>query len=134
MGTYRVMPVTTSDYRRLSEKRLPRFLFDYIDGGAGEEHSLADNVDDFRRFRLRQRVLQGELAQDPQRLRSAAMESINVLASLSLPAGFGFALVANDFVPLVLGDQWTPIVSLLTILVPYLGIVFGILHEYRGQL
>jgi L-lactate dehydrogenase (cytochrome) len=57
MGTYRVMPVTTSDYRRLSEKRLPRFLFDYIDGGAGEERSLADNVDDFRRFRLRQRVL-----------------------------------------------------------------------------
>jgi PST family polysaccharide transporter len=63
-----------------------------------------------------------ELAQDTQRLRSAAMESINVLASLSLPAGFGFALVANDFVPLVLGDQWTRIISLLTILTPYLGL------------
>ncbi len=57
MGTYRVMPVTTSDYRRLSEKRLPRFLFDYIDGGAGDEFSLAANVEDFRKFRLRQRVL-----------------------------------------------------------------------------
>ena len=63
-----------------------------------------------------------ELAQDTQRLRRAAMESINVLASLSLPAGFGFALVANDFVPLVLGDQWNPIIHLLTILTPYLGL------------
>jgi PST family polysaccharide transporter len=63
-----------------------------------------------------------ELSQDEPRLRRAACESINVLGSLSLPAGLGFALVANDFVPLVLGEPWTPIVPLLTILVPYLGL------------
>ena len=63
-----------------------------------------------------------ELAGDRDRLRRAVRESINVLGSLSLPAGFGFALVANDFVPLMLGEKWTPIVSLLTILVPYLGL------------
>jgi L-lactate dehydrogenase (cytochrome) len=57
MGTYRVMPVTTSDYRRLSEKRLPRFLFDYLDGGAGEEESMRANTADFLRFKLRQRVM-----------------------------------------------------------------------------
>jgi PST family polysaccharide transporter len=62
-----------------------------------------------------------ELADDPLRLRRAVTESINVLGSLSLPAGCGFALVANDFVPLALGPQWTTIVPLLTILVPYLG-------------
>jgi PST family polysaccharide transporter len=56
------------------------------------------------------------------RLRRVVRESINVLGSLSLPAGFGFALVANDFVPLVLGERWVEIVPLLTILVPYLGV------------
>ena len=63
-----------------------------------------------------------ELAADTTRLRRAALESVNVIGSMSLPAGFGFALVAGDFVPLVLGDQWAPIVPLLVILVPYLGL------------
>jgi PST family polysaccharide transporter len=63
-----------------------------------------------------------ELSQDEVRLRRAVLESINVLGSLSLPAGFGFALVASDFVPLALGERWTAIVPLLTILVPYLGL------------
>jgi PST family polysaccharide transporter len=63
-----------------------------------------------------------ELAGDRDRLRRVVRESINVLGSLSLPAGCGFALVANDFVPLALGDQWTSIVPLLTILVPYLAL------------
>ena len=63
-----------------------------------------------------------ELSQDEDRLRRAVCESINVLGSLSLPAGLGFALVASDFVPLALGEPWAPIVPLLTILVPYLGL------------
>ena len=57
MGTYRVTPVTALDYRRLAEKRLPRFLFDYIEGGANEEDTMAANVADFRRFNLKQRVM-----------------------------------------------------------------------------
>jgi PST family polysaccharide transporter len=63
-----------------------------------------------------------ELAADRDRLRRVVRESINVLGSLSLPAGCGFALVANDFVPLALGDQWISIVPLLTTLAPYLGV------------
>jgi L-lactate dehydrogenase (cytochrome) len=51
------MPVTSDDYRRLSEKRLPRFLFDYLDGGAGQEASMRANTSDFLRFNLRQRVM-----------------------------------------------------------------------------
>jgi L-lactate dehydrogenase (cytochrome) len=57
MGTYNVIPVTAADYRRLAEKRLPRFLFDYIDGGAGEEKSMGANEDDFLQIKLRQRVM-----------------------------------------------------------------------------
>jgi len=57
MGTHKVNPVTTRDYRELAEKRLPRFLFDYIDGGANEEVTLAANTADFSRYRLKQRVM-----------------------------------------------------------------------------
>ena len=57
MGSYMVRPVTVADYRRLAKKRLPRFLFDYVDGGANEENTMAVNESDFLRFRLRQRVM-----------------------------------------------------------------------------
>jgi len=53
----RSYPATASDYRELARKRLPRFLFDYIDGGAGAEQTLAANVADFGRWSIRQRVL-----------------------------------------------------------------------------
>lgn len=62
-----------------------------------------------------------EIAHDRRRLRRAVCEAISILGSLTLPAGVGFALVANDFVPLVLGERWAVIVPLLTVLVPFLG-------------
>lgn len=62
------------------------------------------------------------IVDDRDRLRRVVLESINVLGSLSLPAGCGFALVANDFVPLALGAQWLEIVPLLIVLVPFLGL------------
>lgn len=57
MSRNHVNPVTTADYRRLAEKRLPKFLFDYIDGGANEEETMAANVADFSKYRLKQRVM-----------------------------------------------------------------------------
>ena len=57
MGTLRLVPATVSDYRRLAESRLPRQLFDYIDGGAVDERTLVANHTDFDRLFLRQRVL-----------------------------------------------------------------------------
>ena len=56
-STFNVVPATSSDYRRLAEKRLPRFLFDYIDGGANDELTLARNLRDFQGVCIRQRVL-----------------------------------------------------------------------------
>jgi len=52
-----VAPASVRDYRELARRRLPRQLFDYIDGGAYEEATLRANTDDLRRLRLRQRVL-----------------------------------------------------------------------------
>jgi L-lactate dehydrogenase (cytochrome) len=55
--TLSLSPASTSDYRSLAEKRLPRFLFDYIDGGAYDEATLRANVEDLRALRLKQRVM-----------------------------------------------------------------------------
>lgn len=52
-----MLPATCADYRNLAERRLPRFLFDYIDGGANAEQTLAANTGDFQRLNLRQSVL-----------------------------------------------------------------------------
>lgn len=48
---------STTDYRAAAQKRLPPFLFHYIDGGAYAEKTLASNVDDLASVALRQRVL-----------------------------------------------------------------------------
>lgn len=50
---------STLDYREAARRRLPRFLFDYADGGANSEHTLQRNVADLADVALRQRVLQG---------------------------------------------------------------------------
>jgi len=48
---------TPGDYRELARRRLPRQLFDYIDGGAYEEATMRANVGDLERLLLRQVVL-----------------------------------------------------------------------------
>ncbi|MDI9854468.1 MULTISPECIES: FMN-dependent L-lactate dehydrogenase LldD [Comamonas] len=48
---------STTDYRAAAQKRLPPFLFHYIDGGAYAEKTLARNVSDLTDVALRQRVL-----------------------------------------------------------------------------
>jgi len=45
------------DYRTLARKRLPHFLFEYIDGGAFSETTLRNNQSDLQQIALRQRVL-----------------------------------------------------------------------------
>lgn len=46
-----------TDYREAARRRLPPFLFEYIDGGAYDEHTLRRNVTDLASIALRQRVL-----------------------------------------------------------------------------
>ena len=52
-----IAPATARDYRELARRRLPRQLFDYIDGGAYEEATMHANVSDLQRVLLRQLVL-----------------------------------------------------------------------------
>jgi L-lactate dehydrogenase (cytochrome) len=47
----------STDYRAAAQRRLPPFLFHYVDGGAYAEHTLKRNVADLSDIALRQRVL-----------------------------------------------------------------------------
>ena len=48
---------TVDDLRTIARRRLPRGVFDYIDGGAEDERSMARNVGAFGRIEFRPRVL-----------------------------------------------------------------------------
>ena len=50
---------SATDFREAARRRLPPFLFHYLDGGAGAEQTLRANVDDLQTVKLRQRVLRG---------------------------------------------------------------------------
>ena len=47
----------STDYRAAAQRRLPPFLFHYIDGGAYSEHTLRRNTADLADIALRQRIL-----------------------------------------------------------------------------
>ncbi len=50
-------PASVSDYRELARRRLPRLMFDYVDGGAFDEATLRANRDDLAKLSLKQKVL-----------------------------------------------------------------------------
>ena len=59
-----VAPATVSDYRELARRRLPRQLFDYIDGGAYDEATMRANVADLQDVLLRQVVMRDVSVRD----------------------------------------------------------------------
>jgi L-lactate dehydrogenase (cytochrome) len=51
------LPATAADLRSRARDRLPRFLFDYVDGGATDEQTLRANEAAWAAVTVRQRVL-----------------------------------------------------------------------------
>lgn len=52
-----MITASIADFREAARRRLPRFLFEYIDGGSYAEATLRRNVSDLADIALRQRVL-----------------------------------------------------------------------------
>ncbi|HWT72214.1 MAG TPA: FMN-dependent L-lactate dehydrogenase LldD [Oxalicibacterium sp.] len=50
---------SATDFREAARRKIPPFLFHYLDGGAGAEQTLRANIDDLQAIKLRQRVLRG---------------------------------------------------------------------------
>ena len=61
----RLAPATAWDYRELARRRIPRQIFDYVDGGAGEEATMRANVADLEAVLLRQVVMRDVSDRDP---------------------------------------------------------------------
>jgi isopentenyl diphosphate isomerase/L-lactate dehydrogenase-like FMN-dependent dehydrogenase len=77
--------VNIADLRQLARRRLPRLVFDYIDGGAEEEFTLRDNSRAFHdiRFRPRQCIAVPECD-----LRTTVVGTTMALPFLLAPIGF----------------------------------------------
>jgi L-lactate dehydrogenase (cytochrome) len=60
-----IAPATVLDYRERARRRLPRQLFDYVDGGAYEESTMRANTADLERLLLRQVVMRDVSERDP---------------------------------------------------------------------
>src|SRR4051795_8202406 len=60
----RLAPATATDYRELARRRLPRQLFDYVDGGAYDEATMRSNVADLEQVLLRQVVMRDVSVRD----------------------------------------------------------------------
>lgn len=70
--------VNIADLRRLARKRLPRAVFDYVDGGAEDERTLADNVQAFRDVTFR--------ARNAVAIRNCALKTRVLGQEISFPA------------------------------------------------
>lgn len=62
-----------------------------------------------------------ELQGDPGRAREAYLRGVEALAAIAMPAAIGFALIARDLIPFLLGDHWADAVPVVEIITPVLG-------------
>ncbi len=73
------------DLRRIAKRRLPRGVFDYIDGGAEDERTLVENSAAFTRTQFRPRVLRNVGTVDPGTVILGAAAPIPLVLA---PTGF----------------------------------------------
>ena len=57
-------PVTADDWEQAAEEKLDAGAFGYIAGGAGAEETMRANLEAFRSWRLRPRMLAGNQVRD----------------------------------------------------------------------
>ncbi|HZY95719.1 MAG TPA: alpha-hydroxy acid oxidase [Candidatus Cybelea sp.] len=76
--------VNIEDLRRLAQRRLPRVVFDYIDGGSGAEITMRENCLAFEKVTFRAR---NAVANAPCNLRTTVLRSTLELPFLLAPVG-----------------------------------------------
>jgi L-lactate dehydrogenase (cytochrome) len=76
---------SVDDLRRIARRRLPRGCFDYIDGGAEDERTLAANVEAFAATTFRPQVLRGLDTVDP---RTTVLGAPTAYPLVLAPTGF----------------------------------------------
>ena len=76
---------TVDDLRRVARRRLPRGVFDYIDGGAEDERTLGRNSSDFASLGFRPRVLRDVSSIDTT---TEAFGRVHPMPVMLAPTGF----------------------------------------------
>src|SRR3954471_17311938 len=108
-------PVTFEDWERAAQEKLDGGAFGYIAGGAGGEETMRANLDAFRRWRLRPRMLTGNVQRDISvevlGMRSPApffLAPVGVLSIAHEEAEVGVAkAAASSGVPMLLSSAAT---------------------------
>lgn len=80
---------TVADVRALARRRVPGPIFDYVDGGAEEERSLALNRDAWAEFVFRPRVLRDVGAIDPA---ATLLGAVFALPLVLAPTGYNWMM------------------------------------------
>ncbi|HXI86788.1 MAG TPA: oligosaccharide flippase family protein, partial [Parvularculaceae bacterium] len=62
------------------------------------------------------------LQADIERMRAAFLRGVEALGAVAMPAAIGFALVAKDLIPLLLGEKWSSAIPVVEMLTPVLGL------------
>ncbi len=76
--------VNVGDLRRMAQRRLPRVIFDYIDGGADDERTLRENSQVFGAVTFRPR---NAVAATPSNLRTTVLGTTLELPFMLAPVG-----------------------------------------------
>jgi isopentenyl diphosphate isomerase/L-lactate dehydrogenase-like FMN-dependent dehydrogenase len=108
-------PVSAADWERAAEEALDAGAFGYIAGGAGAEETMRANLEAFRSWRLRPRMLSGnqvrDLSVEVLGLRSPApflLAPVGVLSIAHQEAEVGVARAsASSGIPMVLSSAAT---------------------------
>jgi isopentenyl diphosphate isomerase/L-lactate dehydrogenase-like FMN-dependent dehydrogenase len=77
--------ITVEDYRRVSRRRLPSMVWNYVDGGADDQRTIRDNREAFSNWAFRPKALTG--AASPKTSRRIAGTDLRIPILLS-PTGF----------------------------------------------
>lgn len=77
---------SVEDFRQMAKRRVPPFIFEYVDGGAYAEITLRRNVEDLQAVALRQRVLRDVSAID---LSTTLLGQTMALPAVLAPIGLG---------------------------------------------
>src|SRR3972149_702593 len=95
--------LSIEDLRAIARKRVPRFVFDYVDGGSEDEVTLHANRESFERLRFRPRTLVDVSHRD---LRTTILGGPSALPVIAGPVGLlGLSWRHGDLEP-ARGGGW----------------------------
>jgi L-lactate dehydrogenase (cytochrome)/(S)-mandelate dehydrogenase len=96
-------PVSVEAWRKLARRRLPQLAWNFVDGGADDLVTVEENVQAFRRWRLRQRCLTG--VRSPVLSTTMAREPVSMPVALAPTGSAGLSRSCGDVAATVAAEK-----------------------------